>query len=221
MKTKLWILLIVSGIIFSACKKDDDTVKENIFENGKLNLKYFASTLPKSAEISVGQPYENTDSYFTARVREAGMLNGQYPGWCIETGVGIKPHQKNTVSVHSSYESLTGYDKIFLNRLNWLFNQEFVKHGFTYGEVQIALWGLKHGYTLFTEDVYDELNHTRPPNLFNPESIGEWEKGKVNEILTQTAGINDYVPGVGGIVAIILIDPENQDVAFEYKLPSK
>jgi hypothetical protein len=221
MKTILWILIIVPGIIFSACKKDDDTVKENLFENGKLNLKYFASTLPKSAEVSVGQPYENTDSYFTARVREADMLNGQYPGWCIETGVGIKPHHKNTVSVYSSYEILTGYDKIFLNRLNWLLNQELVKHGFTYGEVQIALWVLKHGYTVFNEDVSDELNNTRPPNLFDPESTGGWEWEKVNEILTRAAGIDDFIPGAGGIVAIILIDPENQDVAVEYKLPSE
>ena len=221
MKTKFWILVILTGIIFSACKKDDDIVKEPIFENGKLNLKNFAASLPNSSRVIVDHPLESSDAYFNVTLFDAGNLDGRYSAWCIQTGVGIKPGNRNSATVHSSYESLPDYDKIFLNRLNWIINQDFVKQGYSYGEVQISLWTLKHGYTMFNEDVSAELYNTRPPNPFDPESIGEWNTEKVNEILTLAAGISDYIPGLGDVIAVIFIDPEHQDLAIKYTLPSE
>ena len=221
MKTKFFLLLILSGVLFSTCKKDNDELMEPIFENGKLNLKSFAASLPSSAQVIVEHPSESPDAYFNVNLSNASALDGRWPGWCIQTGVGINPGNRSTASVHSSYASLSDYDEVFLIRLNWIINQKFMEQGFTYGEVQIALWALKHGYVVFDEDVKAELYNTRPPNPFDPTSIGNWNEGKINEILFLASGITDFTPDFGGVIGVIFIDEENQDLVVEYTLPSR
>ena len=221
MKTKIFLIFIVSGFFFSTCKKDNDEIKEPIFENGILNLKAFTASLPPYAKVMVEHPSESSDAYFKVDLSNAGSLDGKWPGWCIQTGTGIKPGVKNTARVYSSYASLSDYNEGFLIRLNWVISQKFVEQGFTYGEVQIALWSLQHGYIVFNEDVAAELYDTRPPDPFDPKSIGEWDAEKINEILTLASGITDFIPYLGGLIGIIIIDEKNQDLVIEYTLPSK
>jgi hypothetical protein len=220
MKTKFWILCLIAGVTFSACKKDNEPI-ERIFENGKLNLVNFATSLPQFAKVIVEHPSESSDAYFKVTLSDAGRLDGRYSAWCIQTGEGIKPGRKNSTSVYSSYANLPDYDKTFLNRLNWVINQKYVGQGFTYGEVQIAIWTLMHGYTAFNEDVSIELYNTRPPNPLDPEYIGSWNKEKVNEIVILAAGISDYLPDPGGLIGVLCIVESSQDLAIEFTLPSE
>jgi hypothetical protein len=217
MKTKVLLIFILSGTLFTACKKDE-LIQEPIFENGVLNLTRFAASLPPYARVIVDHPSEF--SYFKADLSNASILDGIWPGWCIQTGKSINPGSKTTATVSSSYANVPGYDQVFFIRLNWVINQKFVEQGFTYGEIQIALWTLKHGYTLFDESVKSELLNTSPPNPFVPSSIGAWNEEKVNEILTLASGISEYVPGMGGLIGIVLTCEENQDIVIEYTLPS-
>jgi hypothetical protein len=221
MKAKLVFLLIMSGLIFSACKKDKDEIKEPIFENGKLNLNAFAASLPPYARVIVDHPSEWPDAYFNVDLSNASKLDGKWPGWCVETGVAIKPGNINTARVFSSFDENAGYNKVFMNRLNWIINQKFVEQGFTYGEVQIVLWTLKHGYNSFNDAAAAELHETSPPDLFDPKSIGDWNKEKVNEILTLATGISDFIPGYGGVIAILFVSEDNQDIIIEYTLPGE
>lgn len=223
MKTKFALLLIVSGILFSSCKKDDDEIiNEPIFENGKLKLENFAASLPPNARAIVDHPSDSPDAYFNVDLSNASLLDGKWPGWCVETGISITPGNRNAARVYSSYdENLSDYDGVFMNRLNWIINQKFVEQGFTYGEIQIAVWTLKHGYVTFNDDVAAELHNTRPPDLFDPKSIGEWNKEKVNEILTLAAGISDFMPDYGGVIAVLLVHDDNQDLVIEYRLQAE
>ncbi len=221
MKTKIFLILIVSGLFFSACKKDkDEIINEPIFENGILNLQNFAASLPPYARVIVDHPSESPDAYFNVSLSNASTLDGVSPGWCIQTGVGISPGNKTTTTVYSSYANIPGYDQLFFIRLNWIINQKFIEKGFNYGEIQIAIWTLKHGHTLFDENVKSELDNTRPPNLFDPDSIRDWDEEKVNEILSLAAGISDYVPGIGGLIGVVFTSEENQDIMVEYTLPA-
>jgi hypothetical protein len=221
MKTKLFLICIVFGYLYSGCKKDrDDIIKDPIFEDGILNLQNFAASLPPHARVIVDHPSESPGSYFNADLSNASKLDGLWPGWCVQTGVGISPGRKTTTTVYSSYANIPGYENDFFIRLNWIINQKFIEKGFTYGEIQIAIWTLKHGHTVFNENVKVELDNTRPPNLFDPDSIGPWDAEKVNEILTLAGVISDYLPGMGGLIGVVFISEEHQDIIVEYTLPA-
>jgi hypothetical protein len=210
----------MSAILLSSCKKDDGIIREPIFEDGILNLQKFANSLPPYARVIIDHPSESTDSYVNVELSNSSFLDGLWPGWCIQTGFTIIPGRKTTATVFSSYANIPDYEQLFFMRYNWIINQKFIEQGFTYGEIQIALWTLKHGYTLLDDDVKIELHNTRPPDPFQTDVIGPWNDERVNEILTLASGISDYVPGMGGLIGVVFISEEYQDIIIEFNLPS-
>jgi len=200
-------------------------------EGGYINLDAFAEILPETATVAIDHPADNEESYFNVHVSDAGILNGIWPGWCIQTGAVIDPGPppvKYPTSVFSSYEDLSGYNEKYtsevLMKINWILNQNFIELDndgkpdyFTYGDLQIAMWTLLHGYDEFDDVVKEELKGTSP-NPFATSVIGKWTREKVNEILSQVKNITEFFPECGGVIAVVFVH-EAQDLIIEYPLP--
>jgi hypothetical protein len=188
---------------------------------GNINLNAFAEILPKTATVKVDNPPLNTESYFKVRLSNAGILDGIWSGWCVQTGVSIDPKLTYYgTDVYSSYQDLSGYGYTsdFLIKLNWIINQEFTQNGFTYGEVQIAIWCLKLGLPQFNKAA---LEATSPPNPLLPGIIGLPDPDKINLILDEVKDVTHFVPPCGGVIAVVLIDDEHQDLIIEYPVVCK
>ncbi|GEM_PF-2342689 len=192
--------------------------------NGTIDLEAFAKLLPETASIEVDHPNQNTDSYFKVHISDAGILNGSWPGWCIETDAEIVPglEPPYVTNVFSSYDDVPGYEGEFLMKLNWILNQNFVytssngNGDFTYGDVQIAIWTIYNGFDTFDDNAKKYLENTNP-NPFSQSVIGTWKRERVNEILNQVRDINEYFPGCGDIIAIVFTH-DDQDFVIEYPL---
>jgi hypothetical protein len=191
-----------------------------------ISLNTFAANLPETATIAIDHPTNNEESYFKVHVSDADFINGTWPGWCIQTGADILPGPPPTyeTEVFSSFETVPGYEAEILMKINWILNQNFIELNesgtpvyFTYGDLQIAMWTLLHGYDIFNTDVKDELRATSPDPLY-PSVIGSWTEEKVNEILTQVKDITEFAPECGDVLAIVFIH-NGQDVIIEYPYP--
>lgn len=189
-------------------------------ENGTVDLAAFAQILPETATIKVDHPEDDITSYFNVTVTNAGILDGIWPGWCVQTGEGINPGDYYDTYVYSTYEDLSGYNynADFLMKLNWIINQKFTEppQGFTYGEVQLAIWSIKLGLDEFD---YDALSATEPPNPF--VTIGDYDPDNVNQILDWANDVEDFVPGCGDVIAVAFIDGSHQDLIIEYPVVCK
>ncbi len=200
----------------------------NITEEGgyDFDLAAFAVSLPETATIAIDHPADNLDSYFKVKVSDGDILDGTWPGWCIETNAAIEPGPPPSydTEVFSSYEYVPGYEAEILMKINWILNKKFIQLDesgnpdyFTYGDVQIAMWTLLHGYESFDQDVRDELDATTP-NPFQSSVIGPWTPAKVNEILEQVKDVTEFTPGCGDVIAIVFVH-DGQDLIIEYPFP--
>jgi hypothetical protein len=209
------IILVTEGCYYFAAH----AVVQGLGANGgKVNLKAFAEILPKTASIKVDNPTLNLDSYFKVYLSNAGILDGNWEGWCVQTGKSIDPSLTyDGTAVYSSYQDLSGfgYTSDFLMKLNWILNQKFTQKGFTYGEVQLAIWSLKLNHLQFN---FAALNATSP----NPfKTIGPYNSSKINDIISWANAIEKFVPECGGVIAVIFIDEDHQDLVIEYPVVCK
>ena len=194
--------------LFSFTEPFDPPVKEYTFEGIEVDdysLVYVAAhaeavmgvydpemiipELPGTVTFNVTYPYEGAESYFVIHVT-GGMLTGDYNGWCIDTDNVIYEGTEYTANVISSLTEagLAGLVEKPANfpRVNWIINQDFIGQGYTYGEIQLAIWTL----------LEDNLSTS---------GLGTWSQEKVDEIvaLANESGAG-FVPGCGDLVAIIL-----------------
>lgn len=181
--------------------------------DGKIDLEAFAQLLPETATVAIDHPANNTNSYFNVHVSNAGFLNGKWPGWCIQTGAEIAPGSQYDTKVYSSYENVPGYDAGILMKINWILNQRFIGQGYSYGEIQIAMWTLLLGYEEFNNVVQAQLQGTVPNPLVS-SVIGPWTAEKVNNILSQVIDITDFIPECGGVIAVVFVH-NAQDLIIE------
>lgn len=85
-------------------------------------------------------------SYFVVNIQGNTVISGEFPGWCIDANSFINPANTYDAKVLSSYGNLTGIDYANsenLDLVNWVLNQNW--EGYTFGEVQMALWILLEG----------------------------------------------------------------------------
>lgn len=177
------------------------------------DLDAFALLLPETASIKVDNPNDVLKSYFNVTVSEGGILDGVWPGWCIELGTSISPGSSYDADVFSSYNN-SGYDQEFLMKVNWILNQNFVEHGYTKGDVQIAIWMLLLGETLFDSQALDD---TAPPDPFI--TIGPYDEDRINAILNMVDQDDfEFYPECGGVIAIVF-KHNKQDLIIEYPVP--
>jgi hypothetical protein len=141
------------------------------------------------------------ESFFKVTVKDDGLLNGVYPGWCADWNTRIEDHTVYNSKFYSSLSSNIPGDVVdhpeHLDEVNWIINQNYVgktaPNGlgiYTIGDVQLAIWSL----------IDDE---------FDPASAGEHSMARVNVLiaLAEVEGSN-YEPGCRQLVGIILI-PSN------------
>ena len=158
-----------------------------------------APSLPATgtATISVKYAYPGAPSYFWTTITNAGLLNGSYIGWCVDTDLTISQGQNYTNVVYYTDYSLipSGFleNPQNLDLVNWILNQGFVGQNstggfgaFTYGDVQRAIWSL-----------IDNQNLTN--------GLGDWNQNRVNQILAAAnANGEGFVPVCGQVFAVIL-----------------
>ena len=190
------------------------------------DLDAFAMVLPETATVIVNNPKYVKKSYFDVTVSEGGILDGVWPGWCIELNIQISPGTPYKADVFSSYKEKYGYDEEFLMKVNWVLNQGFVKLDgdgkpvyYTKGDVQIAIWLLLWGEYEFNKDVKKRLEETSP-NPLNREIIGDYDGDRINKILKEAAMVDKFFPECGDVIAIVF-ENKSQDLIIEYPVPCK
>ena len=129
------------------------------------------------------------DSYFDTTV--SGDITGTFDGFCIDTTRSISTGPTYNSTVWSSYDpnfpdGIIGY-KDNLDLVNYIINQDYTAHGYTYGDVQRAIW------TVIGPKV-------------STSGLGSWSQSRVDRILEEVdANGEGFVPDCeGGVVALIL-----------------
>lgn len=146
------------------------------------------------------QHLTGANSYFSISVQDDGLLQGTYPGWCIDWAKRI---EDNTVYNAKFYSTLSEnipagvVDRPEnLDEVNWLINQHKVGKtspgGFgvyTAGDEQLAIWALLDDY-------------------YETGSVGPFDQRRVDELVAVSLKDGSgFIPRCNQLVAIIL-DPE-------------
>jgi hypothetical protein len=147
------------------------------------------AALPNTATMRL--KHHGGDSYFDTTITNGGLLDGLYDGFCVDAGRSIRPGRDYTVEVYSSYDPSFA-DLALVDRpenmdlVNWVINQDFTSLGYTYGDIQKAIW------TLIDD------KHTGG-------GLGSYSQARVDEIVTMALaqGVG-FVPGCGDVFAVIL-----------------
>jgi PKD domain/Fibronectin type III domain len=176
-----------------SCIDDDDQNQTNDFLIGNL---------PDQVSVQVVHaliipPYDQ--GYFKTTIINGALLNGNYPGWCIDLNTSMINNHTFIANVYSSYETLpaTLLSHIAhpesLDKINYILNQHFIGRpspggygNYTYGDVQKAIWA-------FIE--------TGQSTAFT----GSWNLNRINEIIADaTTNGQGFIPGINEQVALIL-----------------
>jgi hypothetical protein len=127
---------------------------------------------------------QNASSYFSISVQDSGLLNGTYPGWCIDWNHPIEDETTYSMKFYSSYNQNLPAGFVAhpenLDKVNWLINQDFVGKTaggslgiYTSGDVQLAIW------TLIDDN-------------FNGTTVGPYSEARVQKIVSLSG---QYGPG--------------------------
>lgn len=106
--------------------------------------------------VTIKVDQSSSTSYFQTTITDDdGELGGSYPGWCIDTDKTITPGTSyNAVPVPAYI--IDSYGNVVINpeviglvndptrfdEVGWLINQGYVGNGYTYCDVQTAIWDL-------------------------------------------------------------------------------
>ena len=157
--------------------------------------------------ISVSYPYNGGPAYFPhTYINNAGDLDGDYLGWCVDTAHTIGNGTVYNAQVISSYPEANvppGYVDYpeNLDLVNWILNQGYVgtlsgcsDTYYTYGDVQRSIWALVE-------------------NTQSTSGLGSWSQCRVDEILAAAyASGEGFVPGCDEYVGVILAPVNNAQV---------
>ena len=183
---------------------DDDDDNDSCYDDGYENETndFFDGYLPDQVSVQVAHtinipPYNQ--GYFRTTISNDSLLNGIYPGWCIDLNTSMINNHTFTAKVYSSYETLPAtllshiaHPETF-DKVNYILNQHFIGKpslgGFgtyTFGDVQKAIWA-------FIE-TWQSTAYTGP-----------WNQDRINEIIAD-ANTNGqgFIPGNNEQVALIL-----------------
>jgi len=149
------------------------------------------------------------------------ITNGTFPGWCPEAELLIvtsPPFDQGYQYEYqvSTYSSLDPPDFLSQdpsnipletwNKVNALLN---IKGDTPWFIVQLSIWSLLRGDTSIIDNPNAVLGYDYPYAC--PEVLTEEAKNKAKELFDQANSQNDFVPGPGEKLAIILlpVDPDN------------
>jgi len=149
----------------------------------------------------------DSDSYFDISIAGDNFLTGSYNAWCIDLYKHLGNGECFDANAYSVYsEGLTypfGHPEN-LSAVNWIVNQDFISQGYTFGEIQWAIWELL------------ELD-----NNTSYCCLGTWDKTKGQAIVALAIQHTDFVPGCGDQmgIAIIPTDETIQPVMISIPVP--
>lgn len=152
--------------------------------------------------VAESDPEEH--SYLVAMLENGEVINGTFPGWCMNANLPIRFGETHRYTFYSSL--LNQYPDGLVDKpenldsVNWLINQKLVGKPssgnlgpFTFGDQQVAIWTL--------------LNFTFTAG----ESVEPWNQTRVNELVSRAlARGNGFNPRCNQIVGII-VDPQDQN----------
>lgn len=149
-------------------------------------------------------------SYFEVTVKDDGLLNGTYKGWCGDWATPIGHDELYETKFYSSTSptlppGLVDHPEN-LDEVNWILNQHFVGKtapgdlgAYTTGDVQLAMW------TLLDEG-------------FDASTVGPYSQARVDLIVSMAREHDGYIPKCKGVIGIILDPVDQQTVIFEIKV---
>ena len=183
---------------------DDDDDNDGCNDDSEENEtnEFFNENLPDQVSVQVVHainipPYNQ--GYFKTTITNGSLLNGLYPGWCIDLNTSMINNHTFTANVYSSYETLPAallthiaHPETF-DKVNYILNQHFIEKtspagygNYTYGDVQKAIWTFIETWQ-------------------STAYIGPWNQNRINEIIADanTNG-HGFIPGPNEQVALIL-----------------
>lgn len=161
-------------------------IRAGVHQDGTVSMDTLASF---SGRVAKQVSHPGGDSYFNTTV--SGDFSGTFDGYCIDTARGI-----STGPVYDS-NMISSYDPEFptglidhpenLDLINYVVNQDFPAHGYTFGDVQRAIW------TIIDDDVSDS-------------GLGDWSQTRVDQIIEEAETNGEgFIPNCeGGLVAMVL-----------------
>jgi hypothetical protein len=160
------------------------------------DLDGLAAALPTSTtDLRVAFP--GGDSYFNTTLSGAGDFDGLYDGFCVDTSRGIVPGRWYDAYAVSSYDPAAAALVDFgenLDLVNYVINQGYASQGFTYGEIQRAIWTLVDDVVLTS-------------------GLGAWSQANVDAIVAEAFAYGEgFVPGCDDSVAVLLNPVNASDV---------
>lgn len=148
-------------------------------------------SLPINTEVCVTDKGDE-NSYFDIAVGGDSFLSGNHNAWCIDLYKSLDNGQcfnANLVSLLDDSVNNAVHKPENLAAVNWIINQDFVSQGYTFGEVQWAIWEL--------------LEDDNTPNFYC--CLGEWEMTNGEAIVTMAMENSNFVPGCGDFYGIAII----------------
>lgn len=160
------------------------------------DLDDFAAAIPDQL-VNINVAFPGGDSYFNSTISGAGDLDGLYDGFCVDTSRTISPGSTYDAYLVSSYEAAAADLVDFpenLDLVNYVINQDYASQGYTYGDIQRAIW------TLVDDTVLTS-------------GLGSWSQTRVDTILDEAFAFGEgFEPGCDDVVALILNPVNGNDV---------
>jgi hypothetical protein len=168
-------------------------------------LEGLESMLPENVTFSIVLNEET--SYLTTTVTNGSLLDGVYDSYCINPQIQIFENTNYTGNV---YSSITPPDGLVVNvdnfnQVNWIINSITVGDVYSYGDVQVAIWKLLFG--------------SWTSNVGNTNVVNDSDPANVQEILDLAGENENFVPGCGEYLVIILWDQSVQPVIIWKPVP--
>ena len=166
----------------------------------------FEQSLPEQVDVCVtakGVP----ESYLEIEIAEGNSLSGLFDAWCVDQDATLNNNECFTADVYSSYETLPvgKFEKPEnFGAVNWLMNQGFIGTeatpelgNYTFGDIQIAIWNL------VDDSVCSVCQFTGP-----------YDNDRINMLVEMALAHNDFVPGCGDDIVIILVPTDDKQSIF-------
>lgn len=151
-------------------------------------------TLPITVPVCVTAKGDS-DSYFDINIGGDSFLAGDFNAWCINLHKSLDDGFCFDANAYSMYgenlPSVFGKPE-HIGAVNWIINQDFISQGYSYGEIQWAIWELL------------ELD-----NNTTYCCLGTWDKIKAQEIFDMAMQHLNFVPVCGELMGIAILPTEN------------
>ncbi len=149
------------------------------------------------------------DSYFDVSLEGESFLAGNYNAWCIDLHKSLSDgfcFEANAFSMYAENLPNVFGKPENLGAVNWIVNQDFIAQGYTFGEIQWAIWELL------------ELD-----NNTTYCCLGTWDKTKGQEIVAMALQHMDFMPACGDSIGIAILPtdefPDTQPVMITIPVP--